>query len=121
VRFSLRSVSGDHAGGNIELVKQHPSLAVIGGTGDGVAAVTRECTTGDEVKMANGFTARVYQCPCHTKGHILFGIGDMLFTGDTLFAAGCGSVHAGHGGKQCTALECMRPQSIGTGILRELR
>jgi hydroxyacylglutathione hydrolase len=78
------------------MAKLFPGLTVIGGTGDNVAAVTRECTTGDVVKIADGLQAHIYQCPCHTKGHILFGINSTLFTGDTLFAGGCGRFFEGN-------------------------
>ena len=85
----------DHAGGNIELLKQFPGIAVVGGVGEEVAAANKEVTTGDVVNMAQHFDAHIYQCPCHTKGHILFGIENTLFTGDTLFAGGCGRFFEG--------------------------
>ena len=33
--------------------------------------------------------------PCHTPGHVLYHCQDALFTGDTLFIAGCGNLNAG--------------------------
>lgn len=90
----------DHAGGNLAMAKLFPGIAIVGGKGDNVAAATRECTTGDIVDLAPGeqgqFRAHIYQCPCHTKGHILFGVGPALFTGDTLFAGGCGRFFEGN-------------------------
>ena len=42
-------------------------------------------------------TARVFDVPGHTRGHIAFWFegSDALFCGDTLFAAGCGRVFDG--------------------------
>jgi hydroxyacylglutathione hydrolase len=71
-------------------------LTVIGGVGDSVDGATRECTTGDVVQLAPHFASEIFLCPCHTKGHILFRVaGKLLFTGDTLFAGGCGRFFEG--------------------------
>jgi len=93
----------DHAGGNLELVKHFPSVQVVGGRGDDVAGATCEVGSGDVVRISGGgdgageaMTARVYECPCHTRGHVIYKVGDkLLFTGDTLFSGGCGKFFEG--------------------------
>lgn len=37
----------------------------------------------------------VYYTPCHTPGHVLYLLPNALFTGDTLFVAGCGRFNSG--------------------------
>jgi len=96
----------DHAGGNLELLKHFPSLQVVGGKGDGVAGATLEVGTGDVVHIGDAapLTARVYQCPCHTRGHVVYSVGKLLFTGDTLFQGGCGRFFEGNGAEMYTNL-----------------
>ena len=43
----------------------------------------------------NGLTVEVLLVPGHTTGHVGYKIGDDLFTGDTLFIAGCGRLFEG--------------------------
>jgi hydroxyacylglutathione hydrolase len=43
----------------------------------------------------------ILHLPCHTRGHVAFRIDNDLFTGDTLFNAGCGKFFEG------TALEML--------------
>lgn len=90
----------DHAGGNKalrDLVLSHTGKAleaVVGGEGDGVEAVTREVAHGDVVRIGD-LSVDVLFTPCHTRGHVLYHCQDALFTGDTLFIAGCGRFFAG--------------------------
>ncbi|GLD95826.1 hypothetical protein PINS_up004504 [Pythium insidiosum] len=86
----------DHAGGNEALVERltEPSLVVVGGVDDNVPMVTREVTTGDRIAVGT-LEIQVFHTPCHTRGHVLYLCEDALFTGDTLFIAGCGRFFAG--------------------------
>jgi len=85
----------DHAGGNralVELIQSREgrSIPVVGGPGKGVVeAATREVTTGDAVAVGS-LSVAVLFTPCHTRDHVLYLCQDALFTGDTLFIAGCG-------------------------------
>uniref|UniRef100_K3W5L0 hydroxyacylglutathione hydrolase n=1 Tax=Globisporangium ultimum (strain ATCC 200006 / CBS 805.95 / DAOM BR144) TaxID=431595 RepID=K3W5L0_GLOUD len=84
----------DHAGGNtamVDLIKEHDgvTIPVVGGQGDAVEAVTREVAHGDVVEVGD-LGVHVLHTPCHTRGHVLYHVQDALFTGDTLFVAGCG-------------------------------
>ncbi|RLN89542.1 hypothetical protein BBJ28_00018056 [Nothophytophthora sp. Chile5] len=89
----------DHAGGNrelLELIKQRDGreIPVIGGPGDAVEAQTRSVTTGDVVTLGD-LQIEVLFTPCHTRDHVLYHCQDALFTGDTLFVAGCGRFFSG--------------------------
>lgn len=89
----------DHAGGNHDLVKliqkeEGRSIDVVGGPGDAVEAATREVTTGDSVSVGS-LTVDAFFTPCHTRDHVLYHCQDALFTGDTLFVAGCGRFFSG--------------------------
>lgn len=95
----------DHAGGNgamKELAEQQlatsnaatTAVPVVGGKGDGVQDVTLEVEHGDVVRVG-ALHVRVFQTPCHTRGHVLYLCDGALFTGDTLFVAGCGRFFSG--------------------------
>jgi len=87
----------DHVGGNEELLRQFP-VAVYGYAGEGerIPGCTREVREGDSVEVG-GLTARVIYIPAHTSGHIAyyFASASAVFTGDTLFAGGCGRLFEG--------------------------
>lgn len=85
----------DHTGGN-EALKAEFGAKVIGPAKD------RDRIPGiDEgVSEDGGWTfgphrARILEVPAHTKGAITFVFGDIAFTGDTLFAMGCGRLFEG--------------------------
>jgi len=93
----------DHAGGNKKLVAKvgKDNISVYGGD-DRIYGVT------DETKVAHDITIQlgslVITClktPCHTTGHICYYIqndnNSSVFTGDTLFLAGCGKFFEGTG------------------------
>ena len=106
VRYLLAGVltthhHGDHAGGNVEIAAAVPGIPVIGGSAeDGkVPGATRLVQDGEVIELA-GLEFSVLHTPCHTRGHVcyLLNCGDAppcLFSGDTLFAAGCGRFFEG--------------------------
>ena len=87
----------DHVGGNKELVKHFPNLAVYGSASDkGRIPCQTHFLNDDETVELGGMTARVILNPGHTHGAISYYVGDqVLFTGDTLFGAGCGRLFEG--------------------------
>lgn len=85
----------DHAGGNTEFKEKYPDLIVVGGKNEQVQAQTFSVTTGDSVTVGDNMKFEVYEVPCHTTGHVLYKMGNVLFTGDTLFTAGCGKFFEG--------------------------
>jgi len=97
----------DHVGGVADLVAKHPGIDVVIGRIDAekLKPETRRCVTkvvdeGDRVAL-NNVVAHVIHNPGHTLGAVSFHIPDhpmgsgSVFTGDTLFAAGCGRVFEG--------------------------
>ena len=79
---------------------QVPDVAVYGGVGDNIPGVTKEVQEGDEIHLGST-NIRVLFTPCHTAGHVCYlatcpgGSPQSLFTGDTLFVAGCGNFNDG--------------------------
>ena len=86
----------DHAGGNLDLLKDHPRARVVGGEidADGIPGCTDRVGHDDEVRVGS-LTGRVLFVPCHTRGHVAYLFGDALFCGDTLFVGACGRFFEG--------------------------
>ncbi len=88
----------DHVGGNEELVRAIPGLKVYGARAEGgrIPALTDAVDDGDEVAVGP-LRARVIGIPAHTSGHIAYYFPALkaVFTGDTMFIAGCGRVFEG--------------------------
>eukprot|EP00246_Nothoceros_aenigmaticus_P012600 TRINITY_DN398_c0_g1_i4.p1 TRINITY_DN398_c0_g1~~TRINITY_DN398_c0_g1_i4.p1 ORF type:complete len:287 (+),score=51.82 TRINITY_DN398_c0_g1_i4:85-861(+) len=91
----------DHAGGNTEIKKLIPGLKVYGGEGEKAEGVTHVLRHEDTFALSESINVKALHTPCHTKGHISYYVtssagGDpAVFTGDTLFVAGCGKFFEG--------------------------
>ena len=87
----------DHTGGNAELVAA-TGARVIGPEAERakIAAMDDGVGEGDTVTLGD-HVATVMHVPGHTAGHIAFHFADegAIFTGDTLFAMGCGRLFEG--------------------------
>lgn len=85
----------DHVGGNADLLAALPDLAVYG-FDDRIPGLTRQVRDGDSIRVGK-LEARVIFIPAHTSGHIAYHFESerSVFTGDTLFAAGCGRLFEG--------------------------
>ena len=85
-------------GGNEDLARAVPGLRVYGARGEHgrIPAQTHEVDDGDTVEVAS-LKGRVIGIPTHTNGHIAYYFAGLnaVFTGDTLFIAGCGRVFEG--------------------------
>ncbi|XP_028669666.1 hydroxyacylglutathione hydrolase, mitochondrial isoform X2 [Erpetoichthys calabaricus] len=99
----------DHAGGNAKLVKMVPGLKVYGGD-PRVDALTQKVTHYDTFKVGS-LNVKCLFTPCHTSGHICYFVSKekspdppAVFTGDTLFVAGCGKFFEGTADEMCKAL-----------------
>jgi hydroxyacylglutathione hydrolase len=87
----------DHSAANPALAR-HFGVPVYGHASDAgrLPGMTDGVEEGDGVSVG-AETAEVLFIPCHTRGHVAYhfaGAGD-CFTGDTLFAAGCGRFFEG--------------------------
>ena len=86
----------DHVGGVKALLAKHPQLAVLAGETDApkIEGVTQKLPDGGTFSLGK-LSGRVIHNPAHTLGAITFVIEGCAFTGDTLFAAGCGRLFEG--------------------------
>ncbi|KAF2319312.1 hypothetical protein GH714_014549 [Hevea brasiliensis] len=95
----------DHAGGNEKMKPLVPRLPVHGGSSDNIKGCTHHWTTVISYNLGLGSHVNILalHTPCHTKGHISYfvtgkeGEDPAVFTGDTLFIAGCGKFVEGTG------------------------
>jgi len=97
----------DHTGANPELAKRY-GAPVLGHASDAdrIPGFTQGLEEGDTVQIGN-LTARVLFIPAHTSGHIAYvfdGDPGAAFTGDCLFAGGCGRLFEGDPQMMHTAL-----------------
>jgi hydroxyacylglutathione hydrolase len=87
----------DHTGGNAA-IKQATGAPVIAPAAEAAKIPTadRLVAEGDTVKLGQ-HVATVLETPAHTAGHITYHFADdaVAFTGDTLFAMGCGRLFEG--------------------------
>lgn len=92
----------DHVGGVRALADARPGLEVVAHSSDRarVPAVSRDVEDGQMIELGN-LRARIVHNPGHTMGAISYvvrdeaGVERAIFTGDTLFGAGCGRVFEG--------------------------
>lgn len=94
----------DHVGGNQELLAALPQLAVYG-VDERIPGLTRQVHDGDRLTLGS-LEAQVIFIPAHTTGHIAyyFPRSQAVFTGDTLFAGGCGRLFEGDAAMMITSL-----------------
>jgi hydroxyacylglutathione hydrolase len=89
----------DHAGGNEELLKSLPPGTPVYGGDDRIPGLTHKVKDNEELQLGST-EVEVLFAPCHTAGHVLYLAGNQrapyaLFSGDTLFIAGCGRFFEG--------------------------
>jgi hydroxyacylglutathione hydrolase len=88
----------DHVGGNADLLASCPDLRVYGSADDAprIPGITHRVQDGDPVEIG-ALRGRVIFIPAHTSGHVAYWFPDerAVFTGDTLFAGGCGRLFEG--------------------------
>lgn len=110
----------DHAGGNRDMVKIFPNITVYGGD-QRIPELEKKVNHGETIKLGT-LTIECLSTPCHTRGHICYyvtsepdpeqqlsspgaaaaqpvaggGVERAVFTGDTLFIAGCGRFFEGN-------------------------
>jgi hydroxyacylglutathione hydrolase len=85
----------DHVGGNAGLLVRW-KVPVYGPHDDRIGEVTQRLRDGEHCVLPHfGIEFRVLEIPGHTRTHIAFYGGGMLYCGDTLFAVGCGRLFEG--------------------------
>lgn len=98
----------DHTGGNKKLLEALPELEVVAHTSDRgrIPGQTTFVDEGDEIALGEEIGARIIHNPGHTSGAISFHLAEngAVFTGDTLFCAGCGRLFEGMPGQMHESL-----------------
>ncbi|KAL4250405.1 metallo-beta-lactamase superfamily protein [Abortiporus biennis] len=88
----------DHAGGNKDFAKEYPNAPIYGGSKQ-VDAVTHIVKDKDTFNIGDTILVKCLATPCHTQDSICYHATSSdatnpatggVFTGDTLFIAGCG-------------------------------
>jgi len=86
----------DHVGGNDEIADEHPGIRIFGYESDRgrIPGQTEFLRDGQTFKWGKS-EVRALHIPGHTTGAVAYVLGDAVFTGDTLFLAGCGRLFEG--------------------------
>ncbi len=86
----------DHTGGNVALRAAGARITGPAAEADRIPTLDETVGEGDVVRIGTE-VAHVLHVPGHTAGHIAFHLPDIgaIFTGDTLFAMGCGRLFEG--------------------------
>ncbi|MCP4413949.1 MAG: hydroxyacylglutathione hydrolase [Gammaproteobacteria bacterium] len=80
----------DHTAGIEQLVRE-TAATVYGPANETIPGVQFAIGEPDQVDLEqSGLCFKIFDVPGHTRGHIAYLIDDALFSGDCLFAAGCG-------------------------------
>jgi hydroxyacylglutathione hydrolase len=96
----------DHIGGHQDLLKQRKlTVYSYAGQAHRIPGCTHEVKEGDRVAIGN-LSASVIFIPAHTSGHVAyyFERDQAVFTGDTLFAGGCGRLFEGDAAQMMQSL-----------------
>ena len=94
----------DHSGANPELAERY-GTPVLGHVSDAdrIPGFTHGLEEGDTLQIGE-LEAEILFIPAHTRGHIAYVFPEAAFTGDCLFAGGCGRLFEGDPGMMHTAL-----------------
>lgn len=96
----------DHTGG-IAALKQATAATVYGPQLESIAGVDQPLADGQSLQVL-GHSFSVFHVPGHTLGHIAYYLAapqPLLFSGDTLFLAGCGRMFEGTPGQMHQSLQ----------------
>lgn len=110
----------DHAGGNEELNAKRPGMKFYGAD-ERIGALNTRIAHGDTFQIGS-LKVTCFETPCHTTGHVCYlvegeGAEPAVFTGDTLFAAGCGRFFEGTAPQMYRALiEVLSPLPDNTRV-----
>lgn len=97
----------DHVGGHEDFLRVcKVEVYAYSGQRNRIPGATREVQEGDEITVGSR-VARVIFIPAHTTGHVAYFFPEdrVVFTGDTLFVAGCGRLFEGDAATMMRSLE----------------
>jgi len=109
----------DHVGGVSGLLQNFRGLEVLGSAYDAdrqrIAGLTRALHPGDPVWFQS-LRVRLLFVPGHTLGAVAYLCEGALFSGDTLFGAGCGRIFEGTPAVMQSSLACLRALPADTRL-----
>lgn len=109
---------GDHTAGNLD-VQKATGAPIVGPSYDAqrIPGVQVQLSEGDTYDVGNA-RAEVFFTPGHTRGHISFWFAEsnVLFSGDSLFALGCGRLFEGDAAQMWDSLQKLRKLPDATRI-----
>ena len=109
----------DHVGGVPELKERYPRLEVVGSAYDGerkrIPSLSHTVQEGDALWFESR-RVRLLFVPGHTLGAVAYLCDGALFSGDTLFAAGCGRMFEGTPEVMQASLASMRALPADTQL-----
>lgn len=105
---------GDHTNGNLPLKKKY-NCPILGG--DTRLPGIDQRVSDNQLLSFPPVHLRFLHTPGHTRGGICIQLGQLLFTGDTLFTAGCGRVFEGTFGDMYHSLRRLARMDSGVRIL----
>lgn len=97
----------DHVGGHEDFLRVHRvPVYAYRGQRSRIPGATHEVAEGEEIRIGQ-LRARVLFIPAHTTGHVAYYFPEeaVVFTGDTLFVAGCGRLFEGDAATMMTSLQ----------------
>ncbi|MAI89877.1 hydroxyacylglutathione hydrolase [Ponticaulis sp.] len=108
----------DHTGGNLK-IKDETGCVIIGPAGEEekIPGLDRAVQQ-DSIVNLGAYTARIFDLPGHTLGHIAYIMEDepVAFVGDTLFALGCGRLFEGSAEQMWQSLSKLKALSEETMV-----
>lgn len=106
----------DHTDGNQALIA-HYQCAVIAHAADmhRIPGVTQPVAANTTFEIG-GLTIQCLDATGHTLGHVVYGIDDALFCGDTIFGAGCGRLFEGSFAQMWHTLSALAALDASTKI-----
>lgn len=109
----------DHVGGIRELLQAFPSMEVLGSAYDAdkkrIPGQTRALNPGDPLWFESRQVRSLF-VPGHTLGAVAYLTEGCLFSGDTLFGAGCGRLFEGTAAQMQQSLAQLRALPAGTRL-----
>lgn len=98
----------DHTGG-VAALKARFDISVFGPAADGIAGLTEPLDDGDTADVPDpDCSFEALSVPGHTRGQVAYYGAGRVFTGDTLFSAGCGRLFEGTANEMWTSLKRLR-------------
>lgn len=97
----------DHVGGNDALKARFPNAVLIGPASETARIPAMDVTVSDGDRVEFGpLSFKAIAVPGHTRGHVAYWTeqGQAVFSGDTLFAMGCGRMFEGNAAQMWNSL-----------------